>query len=134
MSALFIWCLVAGIALVIEMLTGTFYLLVLSAAAGVAALGALFDFGNAAQLGAFALAATAGAVALRRWKKPTASSMDTDVGGRAQVLVVNADGSYRVRYRGTEWDATLPAGASANPGDALVITAIHGIRLSCRKA
>ncbi len=134
MSALLFWCLAAGTALVIEMLTGTFYLMVLAGAAGVAALAAVFDFGLPAQLGAFALAATVGAVALRRWKRPTASTMDTDVGGRAQVLAANADGTYRVRYRGAEWDATLPVGTSAQPGEPLVITAIHGIRLACRKA
>jgi hypothetical protein len=51
-----------------------------------------------------------------------------DIGGRVHVARWQADGSARVVYRGTEWDARLAGGGPAVPGEHL-IRAMEGSRL-----
>lgn len=127
--------LLAGFALVIaELLTGTFYLLVLGVAAfaggGVAWLGQ----GIGLQALVAAAVAVAGVVWVQRHPrqgrgKPMAS---LDAG---QVVTLDhwsdrAAGRARVRYRDTLWDADIEGGAeSASEGGTLFITAVDGSTL-----
>ena len=104
-----IWLIAALVLVGAEMLTGTFYLLVVGV--GVASGGA------AAWLGAyltaqFIVAAAVGLVGvalLNRWKAvqpvPQAPEQSLDVGASVQVERWNEDGTARVLYRGTQWDA-----------------------------
>ena len=106
-----IWWLVAGAAVAVELVTGTFYLLMLAiglaAGALVAHLGAGFDI----QLLAVALvaSATVGAWHLYRSKQPRAANasanrdVNLDIGETVQVDAWNADGTATVRYRGASW-------------------------------
>jgi len=124
-----IWVTVSVLSVVMEMLTGTFYLLVL----GLAALaGATLSWASApvfVQLLAFAAALLGGFFYLRARRPLSPEIRAQDVGSKVQVLSVNADGSYRVRYRGTEWDADSTV--AAEPGATLVVRAVKGIRLQC---
>ena len=106
-----IWLVAALVLVGAEMLTGTFYLLVV--AVGVATGGA------AAWLGAslttqFIIASVIGLVGvavLNRWKSvqpsPTAPEQSLDVGASVHVESWNEDGTARVLYRGTQWNARL---------------------------
>jgi membrane protein implicated in regulation of membrane protease activity len=110
MGVQWIWWIAAAVLIGAELLTGTFYLL----AVGVAvALG-----GVAAALGAtlevqFAVAGVLGVAlttAAHRWRLSRASpplQAPLDVGQAVHVETWNADGTARVAYRGSTWDAEL---------------------------
>ena len=122
------WFLLALILLGLEMVTGTFYLLVLAIALAVGGLTALFTTGIVWQLVLSALTGVAGIIILRRWKSAQASeapSASLDVGQPVKVLKWNDDGTARVNYRGAEWDAELES--ADIPRDAtLYIAAVRG--------
>jgi len=122
------WFLLALVLLGLEMVTGTFYLLVLAIALAVGGLTALFTTGIVWQLVLSALTGVAGIIILRRWKSAQASeapSASLDVGQPVKVLKWNDDGTARVNYRGAEWDAELES--ADIPRDAtLYIAAVRG--------
>lgn len=102
------WFLFALFLLALEMASGTFYLLVVSIAMAVGGLAALLDASIAWQLALCALAVIAGTLLLRNWKNDKGSSapdVGLDVGQQVQVLAWHENGTARVVYRGTEWDA-----------------------------
>lgn len=114
----FFWWIGAGVLIVAELLTGTFYLLMI--ALGFIA-GALVKLGGASlavQCAGAALVALA-AVALlrrsrfgrRRQRRDASSNPDVvlDVGEPVEVAVWT-DGRARVPYRGAQWDVELAPG------------------------
>lgn len=137
MSAL-AWLALAALAVIAELFTGTFYLLVLGAAAAAASAVAYAGASLGAQLGAAAAVGLAGFVLLKRNKPMVAQPRAQDVGARVTVADVRPDGSLRVHYRGTQWDAQLAADAAdqaapVREGDVLVVQAVEGIRLLCTR-
>ncbi|KTD52819.1 NfeD family protein [Legionella quateirensis] len=104
------WFLLALILLGLEMATGTFYLLIVAIAMAVGGTFALFGMTFSAQLALAGLASFAGIVVLRRWKSKhtsDASALSLDIGQPVEVLTWKDDGTARVFYRGTEWNAEL---------------------------
>ena len=111
MALQYLWWIAAAILVGVEMMTGTFYLLVVAlacvAGGAVAAMG--YDIGW--QWGAAAVVEVLGTLAINRWKrthqtKPKLSN-NLDIGAKVSVLEWNEDGTARVAYRGTQWDAVL---------------------------
>lgn len=108
MASYVYWFLAGLILLGLEMVSGTFYLLVLGIALFIGGGAALAGFGAPLQ---FALAAIAGIVgtALLRKLRPArlavADEQSLDVGQPVQVLTWHDNGTARVHYRGAEWDA-----------------------------
>ena len=108
------WWWSAAIALaVLEMASGTFYLLVLAAAALISGLLAWAGMGEVVQLAAASISTVAGIIAVQQYKKrcmrkaPKLSN-NLDIGQTVEVLVwVGNEGRARVDYRGTQWDARL---------------------------
>ncbi len=118
------WFLLALVLAGLEMVTGTFYLLVLAIAMTVGGLVALLGAGIAWQLVLGAVTGVTGTIILRRWKNDhagTAAGINLDVGQQVKVLKWNDDGSARVFYRGAEWDASLEA--SDTPRDGMLYIA-----------
>jgi membrane protein implicated in regulation of membrane protease activity len=108
------WWIVAAVLVGLELVTGTFYLLVYGVAAAAAGIAAWLGFGWAVQLLAAAAVAAFGTLALKRWKRDTAhpesTAQDLDIGQTVQIESWQ-DGRGQVRYRGTLWDAEAePAG------------------------
>jgi membrane protein implicated in regulation of membrane protease activity len=107
-----LWWLVAGLLVAAELLTGTFYLLMLALGAAAGAMGAHLGLALAAQI-ALAGIVGGGASALwhviRRKRQGTTSGSDTllDVGQTVLVTAWQPDGSTRVQYRGAQWSARL---------------------------
>lgn len=108
-----IWWLLAGAAVAVELVTGTFYLLML--AAGMVA-GALAASLGLAMIGQMLLAAAVGggAVAAWHWRrsqspapKPANANPDVhlDIGQAIHVVRWNADGTASVHFRGALWTA-----------------------------
>ena len=135
-----IWWLLAGAAIVVELMTGTFYLLMLALGLGAAALAAHAGASLTLQLLVAALVG-GGAVALwnvlrgkRRAVAPAAANQDVnlDVGAIVHVEHWNADGSGSVKYRGANWAVLLRDPVGAQPGEHRVVEVV-GSRLVLEK-
>ncbi|MDB5944547.1 MAG: hypothetical protein JWQ13_4113 [Ramlibacter sp.] len=114
-----IWWLLAGSAVAVELLTGTFYLLMLAIGLVAAALAAHLGFSMPAQL---VVAAVVGGGAVVGWhlvrqrrpkELPAEANRDVnlDIGETVQVIRWNADGTTTVKYRGAQWTAVPAPGA-----------------------
>jgi membrane protein implicated in regulation of membrane protease activity len=111
-----IWWVLTGAAVAVELLTGTFYLLMLAIGLAAAALAAHLGLSQPAQL---VVAAVVGGGALIGWhlvrqrrpKEPPAQAnrdVNLDIGETVHVTRWSPDGSTQVKYRGTLWTA-IPA-------------------------
>ncbi|MDB5779890.1 MAG: hypothetical protein JWP79_1392 [Polaromonas sp.] len=118
-----IWWLLAGAAIAVELVTGTFYLLMLATGLVAGALAATVGMALAGQM-LLAAAIGGGAVAAWRWGRsqrpapmPASSNPDVhlDIGDTVHVARWNADGTASVHYRGAQWTAIAadPGGASS---------------------
>ena len=113
MSESTIWWLLAGTAVGIELMTGTFYLLMLATGLAAAAIASHLGLSLTWQLVA-AAAVSGGAVVLWYLKRaeqpgklPTQSNADVhiDIGESVFVDAWHADGTTNVKYRGSNWAA-----------------------------
>jgi membrane protein implicated in regulation of membrane protease activity len=136
-DAYLVW-LIAGFALVIaELLTGTFYLLVLGAAAFVGATAAYFAGSHLMQ----AIAAAAVALVGVLWVHHARQAMipermrGLDVGQPAAFdsWVNRSAGQARVKYRDALWDARVSGDASGEPGEILYVVSVDGNTLTVSK-
>jgi membrane protein implicated in regulation of membrane protease activity len=133
------WWLLAGAAVAVELLTGTFYLLMLGIGMAAGALAAHAGAGTATQLVAAAVVG-GGAVAawhlVRRQRFATApgttTNMDLDAGEQVLVDAWGADNTASVRYRGALWKAVPADGTPQGPGLHRV-RAVDGTRLVVEK-
>jgi membrane protein implicated in regulation of membrane protease activity len=119
-----IWWLLTGAAVAIELVTGTFYLLMLAIGMAAGALAAHADASAAVQLVTAALIG-GGAVAawhLQRGKHPAEPAagfnrdVNMDVGETVHVDTWNPDGTAFVRYRGANWTVVAEDGAVHSTG------------------
>jgi membrane protein implicated in regulation of membrane protease activity len=139
MDATLAW-IAAGLLLVIaELLTGTFYLLVLGIAAlvggGVAYLGAPFG----AQAAAAAVVAVAGTMWVQRLRRsrgagPQMAQIDVGQPVTLDAWVNKADRLARVRYRDALWDAHVEGEHRGEAGEVFYIHAVQGSVLVVAKA
>ncbi len=126
MQASTIWFMLASIFVIFEIFTGTFYLLIFGAAAGAAAFSAFYGYTLSVQLIVAAVFALAGVQWLRTRPSPPSTDTDAlDVLQPVEIISWGNDGSARVRYRGTEWDARLAEGITGQPTHC-VIQAMQG--------
>jgi membrane protein implicated in regulation of membrane protease activity len=135
-----IWWLLAGVAVAVELLTGTFYLLMFAIGLGAAAIAAHAGAGQAAQLVIAALVG-GGAVAgwhMMRGRQPAAPraeanrDVNMDVGETVQVEAWNADGTATVKYRGAAW-TVVPASGGPHATGAHRVREVVGNRLVVEK-
>jgi membrane protein implicated in regulation of membrane protease activity len=137
-----IWWLIAGAAVVAELLsgTGTVYLLLMSAGFAAAALSAHAGAVLGTQLIVAAIASLGAVIgwhAIRRKRPPeppTGANRDVnlDIGERVYVDAWNADGTATVRYRGAQWTVISRAGSEPSAGEHKVAEVI-GSRLVVEK-
>jgi membrane protein implicated in regulation of membrane protease activity len=131
MAAYAYWFILALILLGLEMMTGTFYILVLSIAAGLGGSAAWAGADLVWQLVLAGVAAVVGTLTLRRSKitrKPDPNHDSLDIGQPVRVIKWNEDGTVRVHYRGAEWDAE-PDSAILSRDVTLYIKSIQGSKL-----
>jgi membrane protein implicated in regulation of membrane protease activity len=139
LSAATLWWLAAGVAVAIELVTGTFYLLMMAIGLAAAAMAAHLGLSSTGQVIAAALVG-GGATALWHWKRasqPRSAAVrenrdaNLDIGERVYVTEWSADRTARVQYRGSGWTARLQVGADAAPGEHIV-SAVEGNWLELR--
>ena len=136
-----IWWLLAGGAVALELMTGTFYLLMLAVGLAAAALAAHFGLALTALM-LVAAVVGGGAVVLWHWMrsnepKPAEAQANTDVqmdiGETVHVTHWNADGTASVKYRGAHWTVVLAA-TDAYPQPGLFrVKELNGNRLVVHK-
>jgi len=135
-----LWWLMAGVAVVLELLSGTVYLLLVGTGLAAAAVSAHLGFGLATQM---VVAALVGVGAVAAWYLshrrhasgvPSQANPDLnlDVGENVNVEEWNADGTALVRHRGAQWTAVVRPGAMPVPGLHRVVE-IVGNRLVLEK-
>lgn len=137
MADYYIW-LIAGLGLVIaELVSGTFFLLVLGIAAFAGAAVAWAGQGIWLQAITAALFAVAGVVWVHYWRKGSATQQmaPLDVGQMAvfEAWVSREARQARVKYRDTTWDAHLEGFEDAQAGDIFYIVAVKGSTLDVSK-
>lgn len=119
-----IWWLLAGIAIITELLTGTLYLLMVAIGLAAGALAAHLGAGPTAQFLIAAVVSSATVVTCYLRQKRRGSRYATqddkdvylDIGEHITVEHWNADRTAQVRYRGAPWTASLLGRSAAESG------------------
>jgi membrane protein implicated in regulation of membrane protease activity len=130
MSPALAWAIVALVLVIAELVTGTFYLLMLGiaafGAAGAAWLG--YDFAVQAVVAALLAAAGCYGVHLHRARADSKRMPPIDLGMPASFESWLDAGSRlaRVRYRGASWDAEVQGSDALEPGSLLFVVAAEG--------
>lgn len=102
------WFLIALVMLALEMMTGTFYILVIGIALAIGGLVALCGLNLTAQISISAIVGIIGTVILHSKKGLAFDTLQNpNVGEQVKVLVWREGGKARVSYRGSEWDAEI---------------------------
>jgi membrane protein implicated in regulation of membrane protease activity len=131
-----IWWVLAGLVVIAELMTGTFYLLMISLGLAAAALAAHMGASTSAQ---FVVAALVGGGATLAWhfykvKQPGAApaqanrDVNQDIGATVHVDAWNHDGSATVKYRGAQWSVVAAPGVAHRAGSYRV-TEVLGSKL-----
>lgn len=118
----YVWWFVLGLALAgAELLTGTFYLLILALGAAAGGVVAMSGGPLAFQLVVAALIGAGGSLWLQRRRAAAAAVPDLvqnpDVGQTVRVDAWKSDRSARAQYRGAVWDVELAPGEAPVAGD-----------------
>jgi membrane protein implicated in regulation of membrane protease activity len=129
------WLLAAGVLVILEVFSGTFYLLMIAIACGAGAMVALAGLGGPAQTLVAAVVGVLATLLLRRSKYGQTVSIEAgrdanvnmDVGQRLSVPHW-VDGQARVMYRGAQWDVQLAPGGNPEAGS-YTIQEVRGSRL-----
>lgn len=132
-SATTVWWVLAGIAVAVELATGTFYLLMLALGLAAGALASHVGFGVPLQI---IIAGIVGGGATALWNvrrarevpaAPAAQNRDVnlDIGERVYVQEWSSNRTARVQYRGSPWEARLAPGAPLAAGEH-VVSAVEG--------
>jgi membrane protein implicated in regulation of membrane protease activity len=135
-----VWWLLAGAAVAVELVTGTFYLLMLATGLAAAALAAHAGAPLTVQI---LVAAFVGGGAVAAWhflrgkrpaQPPAAANRDVnlDVGETVFVETWNQDGTATVKYRGAAWTVVPAAGTMQGTGQHRV-REVSGNRLVVEK-
>lgn len=124
MEASTIWWLAAGAVVVAELLTGTFYLLMVALGLVAAAIAAHLGLPSALQMVAAAIVGGGAVLACYFARKkhpgdPSARadrSVNMDVGETVLIECWNTDGTTTVKYRGAQWTAIHRPGVTPSTG------------------
>jgi membrane protein implicated in regulation of membrane protease activity len=134
MTSWMLWLALAGALTILELFSGTFYLLMIALGMLAGALAAFAGAAEAAQILAAAVVGVAATALLRR-KRPRRKdaahdpNINLDIGQTLDVPQWQAShGSARVMYRGALWDVDLAPGSVARPGR-FIIREVRGSRL-----
>ncbi len=137
MEMYLLWAVTGIVLIIVEMLTGTFYLLVLGVAALAAAAAAYLGQSFWVQAVTVAAVAVTGVILTRRFRGAAHPVQDRGLDiGQTVVLdswISEADGLARVTYRNAQWEARV-IGERAPGGRVFYIHATDGNTLSVSAA
>jgi len=129
MVAYWMWWIAAAALIAVELLVGTFYLLVVGLAVACGGLAAWLGASPPLQWLLAGALGVLGTLLLRRWKRrlmaKTPPQPGLDIGAQVQVLSWGPGRTARVAYRGSSWDAELAA-PDTPQAETMYITAMRG--------
>jgi membrane protein implicated in regulation of membrane protease activity len=126
----FLWAILGLSLVIVELLTGTFYLLMLAIAAFGAALAAWLGQGFGVQAVVSAVIAAAGCYGVHVYRaknvKEQMPSIDAGQPASFENWVDPGARLARVSYRGASWDATVDGDEAVDAGAMLYVVTTHG--------
>lgn len=129
MAAYWMWWIAAVTLIAVELLVGSFYLLVIGLAVAFGGLAALLGASAPLQWLVAGVLGVIGTMVLRRWKRGLMAKMPVqpglDIGAQVQVMTWGPGNTARVSYRGSSWDAELAA-PDTPQAETMYITAMRG--------
>lgn len=132
-----VWAVIGLVLVIVELMTGTFYLLVLGIAAFGAALAAWLGLEFSAQSIVAALVSAIGCYGVHVYRaKNRAEQMppiDAGMPARFESWLDAGTRLARVRYRGASWEARVEGGEAIEPGATLYVQAADGNTLRVAK-
>lgn len=132
-----VWAVIGLVLVIVELLTGTFYLLMLGVAAFGAALAAYlgFEFGSQAIVAVLISAIGCYGVHVYRAKNRAQQMAPIDAGMPASFESWLDAGARlaRVRYRGASWEARVEGLEAIEPGATVYVLAADGNTLRVAK-
>jgi membrane protein implicated in regulation of membrane protease activity len=132
-----VWAVIGLVLVIVELLTGTFYLLMLGVAAFGAALTAYlgFDFGTQSIVAAVVSAAGCYGVHVYKAKNRAQQMAPIDAGMPASFESWLDAGARlaKVRYRGASWEARVEGLEAIEPGATVYVLAADGNTLRVAK-
>ena len=141
MGASNVWWLLTGAAVIAELVSGTFYLLMFAVGLTAGALAAHLGFGLTGQIAVAAIVG-GGAVAVWHWQRsknppalPASSNRDVhlDIGELVHVGHWNIDGTASVKFRGAQWSAIAAEPQEEHAAGNFRIKEMRGSRLVLEK-
>lgn len=134
------WWLLAGAAVIAELVSGTFYLLMLATGLAAAAVASHLGATETVQIAVAALVASGAVLGWRAYKMSRPSSpsananpdVNLDIGATVHIDAWNPDGTANVKYRGANWTAAPDEGQPPATGAHRVVRVL-GSRLIVRK-
>lgn len=139
MTEWMLWLSLAGLLVILELLTGTFYLLVIAFGMAAGGLAAWAGASSTSQIIIAGVVGVIGTYLVRRSKFGKSQKTDPqhdpninlDIGQSITVKEWDEEGGIftaRTMYRGALWDVELKPGLKAEPGNFL-ISEVRGSRL-----
>jgi len=128
------WFVLTGVLVALELMTGSFYLLMLGLGTLAATLTAVAGYVLSVQLVVAAVVGGLGVVLLGKWRKrqaitpQDAQDQNLDLGATVMVEAWDAQGTTQVKHRGAVWSAAHVTHQAPAPG-AHRIQAMVGNRL-----
>lgn len=134
------WWLLAGAAVIAELVSGTFYLLMLAAGLAAAAIASHLGASETVQIAVAALVASGAVLGWRAYKISVPSSpaadanpdVNLDIGATVHIDTWNPDGTANVKYRGANWTVSPEENHPTATG-AHQVVGVLGSRLIVRK-
>jgi membrane protein implicated in regulation of membrane protease activity len=116
MATYWMWWAAAAVVVGTELLFGTFYLLAVGVAFALGGVASLMGLSVPMQLAVAGVLVVVLTILVHRWRlahAPAEPQVSLDIGQTVRVDAWRDDGTARVTYRGTQWDAELAAPADA---------------------
>ena len=137
MDPALLWAITGLVLVIVELLTGTFYLLMLGVAAFGAAGTAWLGYDFPAQVIVAALIAAGGCYAVQVYRTRNRAqqmpSMDAGMPASFETWIDPGARLARVRYRGASWDARVEGIEALEPGTTVYVLAADGNTLKVVK-
>lgn len=134
------WLALAGVLVIVELFTGTFYILMIAIGATAGVVAALGGAGGSTQIVIAAIVGVLATVVMRRSRlgapKRQSAERDPDVNidiGQRVIVGIWHNGRARVQYRGAPWDVELAPGGREESGEFRVVE-VSGNRLIVNNA
>jgi membrane protein implicated in regulation of membrane protease activity len=131
------WAIVGLVLVIAELLSGTFYLLMLAVAAFGAALAAYVGQAFSVQCIVAAVLAAAGCYGVHVYRARSSSKrmppIDAGMPASFESWLDARSRLARVRYRGASWDAQVEGSEALEPGATLFVVAADGNTLKVAK-